>query len=787
MATEVNQNCFAWPHEESSVQDSSQGTAQVFDHGSISFGRFDLESLAWEKWSVFTNDRRTEEFVKFNGLVAKKKAYFEEYFKRIRELKALQQQNQQTELNLEYSGDGSDSSQTGEDEPVANRASPAGFGTHTDDTMGQIAAESTAEHGLGCYNELKERLSNGISSTTHSSSVGGLQMIGEETGENASSENSSVMMDMLQQNAKCSQDDLVMPHETKVNLKRTIEKCSQISQASKIIPKTVKTTSSCIPDHTFVNKGPQSGNPIAIIQKTKPGNIQSLRKPKAATSNLIGTTGRSKLVAKEDPGVIALRRPSSAASQRPSTRERRPVTRDGSRAPAGMASPCRPFAAERRPATRDLTANQTNIASPHRPSTADRRPITKDLTPKNANLSTPCRPSTADRRPITKESSPKHANIATPRRPSTPDRRLTNREPTPKLANVAAPQRPSTAERRPTTREIAPKLAGIANPCWPSSAERRPVTRGIAQKHSEVVSLRRPSTAERRLITRETAPKNADVIPLRRPSTAERRPVARETAPKLADVIPLRRPSTAERRPVARETAPKLADVIPLRRPSTPGRRPVARDFVLKHAKVGSPSTPERCLSRGSTPKHTDVAITPCRPSTGERRPTAKESTIKLDPKTPIRLRGMQGDSNGAMATAATPKKAVTPKHVKTGKPEMKSYVQERLELHVGGKQKSSSVNLPPRKILTSNVQVNRVTENARKPNKQGIQETIGSRISASKNATPLQTGSVKTRAPNPPPPPPPPRRPSQSPSKPDPNRLSVGVRKPKVSTPHWH
>ncbi|XP_051199811.1 uncharacterized protein [Lolium perenne] len=767
MATEVNQNCFAWPREESPVQDSSQGTTQVFDHGSISFGRFDLESLEWEKWSVFTNDRRTEEFVKFNGLVAKKKAYFEEYFKRIRELKALQQQNQQTELNLEYSGDGSDSSQTGEDEPVAKHASPAGSGTHVDDCMGQIAAESTSEHGLGCYNDHNKRLSNGISSATHSSSAGGLQMIGEETGENASVENCSDRMDMLQQNAKCSQDDLVMPHETKVNLKRTIEKCSPISQASKIIPRTVKMTSSCVPDQAFINKGTQSSNSTVINQKTKPGNVQSLRKPRAATSNVGGTTVRSKLVTKEDPGVIALRRPSSAASQRPSSRERRPVTRDGSRGSASMASPCRPSTAQRRLATRDLAENQTSIASPRRPSTADKRPITKELAPKDANIATPRRPSTADRRPITKESAPKNANTATPCRPSTPDRRLTTKELTPKHANVATPQRPSTAERRPITRESAPKLGGAANPCWPSSAQRRPVTRGIVHTNAEVVSLHRHSTAERRPLTRETAPKHGDVIPLRRPSTAERRPVSRETAPKPADAITLRRPSTAE-------------------------RRPVARDSVLKHANVGGPgcpSTPERRLGRESAPKHAAVAITPCRPSTGEKRPTAKGSSLKLDPKTPIRLRGLPDNSNGAMVTAATPKKAVTPNLVKARKPEMKSsYVQERLELQVGGKQKSSSVNLPPRKIFSSDVRANRVVEKARKPNKQGIQDIVGSRVSASKNATSLQTGSGKTRAPNPPPPPPPPRRLSQSPSKPEPpTKLSAGGKKPKASTPHWH
>ncbi|XP_020149824.1 uncharacterized protein [Aegilops tauschii subsp. strangulata] len=731
MATEVNQNCFAWPHEESSGQGSSQGTTQVFDHGSISFGRFDLESLAWEKWSVFTNDRRTEEFVKFNGLVAKKKAYFEEYFKRIRELKALEQQNQQTELNLEYSGDGSDSSQTGEDEPVAKHASPTGSGTHVDDSIGQIAAETTPEHQLGCYKDHNESISNGISTMTRSSSVGGLQIIGEETGENASSD---------KQNAKCGQDDLVMPNEATMTPKRIIEKCSRISQASKIIPKTVKMTSSYNPDHTFVSKGPESAKPIVINQKTKPGNIQSLRNPKAATTNVIGTTGRTKRVPKEDPGAIALRRPSSAASQRPSTRERRPVTRDGSRNPAGMASSCRPSTAERRLATRDLAANQTNIASPCRPSTAERRAITKELAPKHANVATPRRPSTADRRPITKEPAPNNANIATPRRPSTHDRRLTTKEPAaPKHANIATPQRPSTAERRPARREMAPKLAGIASPCWPSTAERRPVARGIAEK-------------------------NADVVTLRRPSTAERRPIKREAAPKHADVVPLRRPSTAERRPVTRDTG-------------------------LKHANVGNPccpSTPERCLSRGNAAKHADVVITPCRPSTGERRAIAKENTLKLDPKTPIRLRAMPGDSNGAMATAATPQKAITRNLVKTSKPEMKSYAKERLELQVGGKLKSSSVNLPPRKVLTSNVGANRVVENIRKPNKQGIQETVGSRVFASKNATPLQTGSAKTRVPNPPPPPPP-RRASQSPSKPSPNKLSVGGRKPKASTPHWH
>lgn len=66
--------------------------SELLDHGSISFGRFAVETLSWEKWSVFTHNRCKEELEKFKapGLVAQKKAYFEEYYRKIRALKALQ-------------------------------------------------------------------------------------------------------------------------------------------------------------------------------------------------------------------------------------------------------------------------------------------------------------------------------------------------------------------------------------------------------------------------------------------------------------------------------------------------------------------------------------------------------------------------------------------------------------------------------------------------------------------------------------------------------------------------
>ena len=209
----------------------------MFGHGSISFGRFDLESLEWEKWSVFANDRRHEEFGKFNGLVAKKKAYFEEHFKRIRELKALQQQNQQTELHLEYGGHSSNSSQTGEHGPAAHHGAPTESGTFVDDSMEQTTTATTFEHGMECngYHE-NGCLVNEISAPAHSSPVGGLQQIGKQMRGDVSGE-----MDMLKQHSSSSQNDPGVAHEI-------------ITSPSKIVPKTIKIASSNVSDHTIVTK-----------------------------------------------------------------------------------------------------------------------------------------------------------------------------------------------------------------------------------------------------------------------------------------------------------------------------------------------------------------------------------------------------------------------------------------------------------------------------------------------------------------------------------------------------
>ncbi|XP_062207703.1 protein WVD2-like 7 isoform X2 [Phragmites australis] len=575
MATEVNQTYFAWSQGESTERDGSQGVSvsQTLDHGSISFGRFELESLSWEKWSVFTNDRRNEEFGKFNGLVAQKKAYFEEYYKRIRELKASQQQNQQTELILEYSGDGSDSSQTAEDERVADLETPTGSGTIVDDYLEEAPHETTLEHGLQCYDDLgNENFNTEFSSSNISSSAGVLQQTDQDVRGAVCGDNSASKMDVGQQNACSGHDDTRTAYEAARTPRRFIEKDTRLRHTPKIIPKSIKTLSKSAMDYTFASERPGSVKPSTSMNpKTKLDTVRPLQRPNAAPQKMTGPAERSK--------VTSLRRPYSAAAQRPSTGERHPITKGNPKKPA-------------------------DVSNPRRPSTAERRPFTRDRAQKQANITTPSRPSTSEKCPVKRESKAKHADVS---------------------------------------------------------------------------SIRRPSTGEQRAITRV--------------------------------------------------------------------------------------------------------------------------SVLRMDVKTPSKARATVAHPKGETTTVGNLKKVVTPKASRSSKLETKSNNRlkgpsaldshstrsKRMELQVPGKQKSSSVNLPPRKIFSSSVGEPAVETFARPKKKEGIQVTMQSRASTSKKTTPLKTGNVKARAPNPPPPPPPPRQPSQMMSKPNASNSSIGGRKLKALAPQWH
>ncbi|XP_022773552.1 protein WVD2-like 7 isoform X2 [Durio zibethinus] len=103
----------------------------ILDHGSISFGRYAGDSIAWEKWSVFTHNRCQEELEKFKapGLVAQKKAYFEEYYKYVRAMKELpahQQEtcrsdpSQETQENTTLIGNGIDAAVAEKEDKLSN-------------------------------------------------------------------------------------------------------------------------------------------------------------------------------------------------------------------------------------------------------------------------------------------------------------------------------------------------------------------------------------------------------------------------------------------------------------------------------------------------------------------------------------------------------------------------------------------------------------------------------------------------------------------------------------------
>uniref|UniRef100_A0ACD5Z6A6 Uncharacterized protein n=2 Tax=Avena sativa TaxID=4498 RepID=A0ACD5Z6A6_AVESA len=88
MAAEVGQLFSGWSpsdlgYNDHCTQDESV-QQMVIDHGSVSFGRFAAESLSWENRSVFGHNGRHEEIRKLTmpGLVAQKKAFFEEYYKK---------------------------------------------------------------------------------------------------------------------------------------------------------------------------------------------------------------------------------------------------------------------------------------------------------------------------------------------------------------------------------------------------------------------------------------------------------------------------------------------------------------------------------------------------------------------------------------------------------------------------------------------------------------------------------------------------------------------------------
>ncbi|XP_047168364.1 protein WVD2-like 7 isoform X1 [Vigna umbellata] len=78
---------------------------------SVSFGRFENDSLSWEKWSAFSPNKYLEEVEKCAtpGSVAQKKAYFEAHYKNVAarkaELLAQEKQTEKASVKTQYQND----------------------------------------------------------------------------------------------------------------------------------------------------------------------------------------------------------------------------------------------------------------------------------------------------------------------------------------------------------------------------------------------------------------------------------------------------------------------------------------------------------------------------------------------------------------------------------------------------------------------------------------------------------------------------------------------------------
>ncbi|KAF7078581.1 hypothetical protein CFC21_082993 [Triticum aestivum] len=191
MAAEVGQPFSGWSYSDSPYNDlcTQDDSVQkmVLDHGSVSFGRFAEESLSWENRSVFEHNRRQEEISKLTlpGLVAQKKAFFEEYYKR-----KAQKAKLLTEATLEERSDGDtldhsrqedDSHAVAPEDPVD---SAPGFSCQPSTGVSSSDENKRSEpHGLGylTFNPLFSRItgSQGIQDEEASSTAQNQHVDGE--------------------------------------------------------------------------------------------------------------------------------------------------------------------------------------------------------------------------------------------------------------------------------------------------------------------------------------------------------------------------------------------------------------------------------------------------------------------------------------------------------------------------------------------------------------------------------------------------------------------------------
>ncbi|KAE8788181.1 hypothetical protein D1007_37783 [Hordeum vulgare] len=183
MAAEVGQPFSGWSHSDSPYNDlcTQDDSVQkmVLDHGSVSFGRFAEESLSWENRSVFGHNRRQEEISKLTlpGLVAQKKAYFEEYYKRkaqkAKHLTEATSEERSNDDTLDHSKQEDNSHAVVPEDPVDT--APSFSCQPSTEVSSSDENKHNEPHGLGylTFNPLFSRITEEASSTGQNQHVDG--------------------------------------------------------------------------------------------------------------------------------------------------------------------------------------------------------------------------------------------------------------------------------------------------------------------------------------------------------------------------------------------------------------------------------------------------------------------------------------------------------------------------------------------------------------------------------------------------------------------------------------
>ncbi|KAF7123697.1 hypothetical protein RHSIM_Rhsim12G0126300 [Rhododendron simsii] len=137
---------------------------------SVSFGRFENDSLSWEKWSTFSPNKYLEEVEKCStpGSVAQKKAYFEAHYKKIAARKAAEQLEQERQMET-------NAGQNGEENVGNTSLTDTKLGTASN---GQVSAEAELDDLIGVSSRSRSDESNenaSISIERQSPSVDGIK------------------------------------------------------------------------------------------------------------------------------------------------------------------------------------------------------------------------------------------------------------------------------------------------------------------------------------------------------------------------------------------------------------------------------------------------------------------------------------------------------------------------------------------------------------------------------------------------------------------------------------